>query len=127
MIQNQTYLNVIDNSGAKEFLCIKVLYGYKRRYAQVGDIIIGSIKSLRSKRRLTSKVKKGEIYRALIIREKKGIYVPFGDTYTFFENSILLLNKQNKMIGTRIFGGIPKKFRQTKFLKICSLATGLII
>lgn len=126
MIQNGSYLNIIDNSGAKEVSCIKVFPGYKRRYAYCGSTILVSVKSLRSKRRLNSKVKKGDVLKALVIRTKVPSKSFMGDSFTFFENSALLLNKSNKLLGTRIFGVIPKFFRQTKYLKICSLSLGLI-
>lgn len=126
MIQTGTYLNVLDNCGAKIVFCIKVLSGYKRRYAQLGDIIIISIKKLRLKRRLYSKVKKGDIYSALILKTKSSIKYKFGDSFSFLENSVVLLNKQNKLIGTRIFGGIHKKFRYTKYVKFLFLANGIL-
>jgi len=126
MIQNGSYLNVIDNSGAKTAYCIKVVSGYKCRYAFIGNVIVISIKSLRSKRRSTSKTKKGEIYKAVIVRTKTKIKNVFGDNINFFENSIVLLNKQYKFIGTRIFGSVPKFLRYTKYLKVASLSSGLV-
>jgi len=126
MIQNGTYLNVIDNSGAKICYCIKVFFGFKRKYAFIGDLIVVSVKRLRTKRRATSKTKKGEIYKAVLIRTKKKENTKFGDTFSFFENSIVLLTKQFKFLGTRVFGSVPKKLRYTKFLKIVSLSAGLI-
>jgi large subunit ribosomal protein L14 len=127
MIQNHTYLNIIDNSGAKNVSCIKVINGYKRRYAKIGDLIMVSIKNLRLKRRSSSKVKKGELFKALIIRTKIKTDSFFGDHFLFLENAAILLNKQNKLVGTRIFGSVPKNFRRTKFLKICFLSLGLIV
>ena len=127
MIQVGTYLNVVDNSGAKKACCLKVLKGYQRRYAFPGDIIVVSIKSLRSKRRSTSKAKKGQIFKALVVRTKARIKKSFsGESLNFFENSVVLLNNQNKLIGTRIFGTLPKFFRYTKFLKLTFLALGLV-
>jgi large subunit ribosomal protein L14 len=127
MIQSGTYLNVVDNSGAKKACCLKVLKGYQRRYAFPGDIIVVSIKSLRSKRRSTSKAKKGQIFKALVVRTKARIKKSFsGESLNFFENSVVLLNNQNKLIGTRIFGTLPKFFRYTKFLKLTFLALGLV-
>ena len=126
MIQNGSYLHVVDNSGAKIAYCIKVLSGYKCRYAVTGDLIVISIKNLRSKRRSTSKTKKGEIYKAVVVRTKAKKKNFFGDDIIFFENSIVLLNKQYKCIGTRIFGSVPKFLRYTKFLKIASLSSGLV-
>lgn len=126
MIQTGTFLNVLDNSGAKSIFCIKVLSGYKRRYAKLGDKIIVSIKKLRLKRRATSKVKKGEIYTALIVKTKTKNKYTYGDSFSSFENAAVLLNKQNKLIGTRIFGALPNNFRYTKYLKFLFLASGTI-
>lgn len=126
MIQVGTLLKVLDNSGAKIVSCIKVLSGYKRRYAKLGDQIIVSVKQLRTKRRAFSKVKKGEIYHALILKTKSAKCYKFGDNIAFFENAALLLNKQNKLIGTRVFGAVHKHFRYTKYLKFLFLAMGLI-
>ena len=126
MIQNGSFLNVIDNSGAKVIYCIKVVSGYKRRYASIGDLIVVSVKSLRSKRRAASKTKKGEVYKAVVVRIKKKFFSFNGDSLNFLENSVVLLNKQNKFIGTRIFGSVPLSLRYTKFLKIASLSSGLV-
>lgn len=126
MIQSGTVLNVIDNSGAKEVRCIKVISGYRRRYARIGDSIVVSVIALRTKRRLTVKIKKGEVSKALIVRTKTKIKSLIGESLSFLENSVVLLNNQNKPIGTRIFGSLPQKFRYTKYLRITSLSTGLI-
>jgi len=126
MIQVGTYLNVADNSGARSVACIKVLKGYKQRYAVLGDLILVSVKSIRTKRRLSSKVKKGELFKALIIKTKLSNNFFFGDSLKFSENSVVLLNKNNKNLGTRIFGSIPKILRYTKFLRLASLSSGLI-
>ena len=126
MIQSGTYLNVIDNSGAKDICCIKVLPGYKRKYASIGDIIVVSVKSLRSKRRATSKVKKGDVLKALVVRTKIGYKDFSGKQLTFLENSAVLLNNQFKPLGTRVFGPVPKEFNYTKYLKVASLSAGSI-
>lgn len=126
MIQVGTILKVIDNSGAKIVCCIKVLQGFQRRYARLGDVVLISVKELRSKRKAFSKVKKGEIYRALITRTKLLTKSQSGDSILFSENSVVLLNKQNKLIGTRVFGGIYKHFRYTKYLKFLFLAKGIM-
>jgi large subunit ribosomal protein L14 len=125
MIQNGTFLNVIDNSGAKTVFCIKVLSGYRKRYAGIGDKIIISVKKLRLKRRAQSKVKKGDIFPAIIVRTKVTSPFLYGDKLSFSENSVVLLNKQNKLIGTRIFGVMPKSFRYSKYLKLISLSSGI--
>ncbi len=125
MIQVGTFLNIIDNSGAKIVSCIKIITGYRSRYSYIGNKILISIKQLRNKRRKTSKVKKGDIYSALILREKTYNKNFFGDQSCFLENSAVLLNKQNKLIGTRIFGSVSKIFRYTKFLKIIAVSSGI--
>jgi len=126
MIQNGTYLNVIDNSGAKIVGCIQVKNGFKKRYASMGDIIVVSVKSLRNKRRITSKVKKGEVLKALIVRTKSSSKEYSNKSINFFENSVILLTNNNRPVGTRIFGVLPKFFRYTKHFKIASLSAGLI-
>ena len=126
MIQKGTYLNVIDNSGAKDVCCIQVLKGYRKRYATIGDIIIVSIKSLRLKRRSLSKIKKGEVSKALVVRTKVSKNSYSFESSNFFENSVVLLSRQNKLLATRIFGVVPKYFRHTKFLRIVSLASGFV-
>ena len=112
MIQQQTILKVADNSGAKTVKCIKVLGGVKKKIAKLGDIIIVSIKTLRNKSKFTSKVNKGEIYKALIVRTKKKYVIKNGFTINFNENSVSLLNKQNKPIGTRILGPLSKRLKK---------------
>jgi large subunit ribosomal protein L14 len=126
MIQKGSFLNVIDNSGAKNVCCIQVMRGYRKRYASVGDVIIVSIKNLRLKRKKLARVKKGEVSRALVIRTKvlKKSYAH--DSLSFFENGVVLLSRQNKLLGTRIFGAVPQKFRSSKFLRVISLASGFI-
>jgi len=126
MIQKGTYLNVIDNSGAKEVCCIHVLNGYRKRYAAIGDTIVVSIKSLRIKRRSHAKIKKGEVLKALIVRTKTNIKNYSLEQLSFLENSAILLSRQDKLLGTRIFGSVPSCFRYTKFLRIVSLASGFI-
>jgi large subunit ribosomal protein L14 len=126
MIQGGTYLNIIDNSGAKKVCCLKVSGGYRRRYAGVGDLIVVSVKSLRAKRRATSKAKKGEIFKALVVRTKASTKQFSGENISFFENAAVLLTNQKKFVGTRVFGVLPKKFRYTKFLRLTSLSSGLI-
>lgn len=118
MIQTQTKLKVADNSGAKLLLCIKVLGGSKRRYASVGDIVTVSVKEAIP----NSKVKKGSVMRAVIVRTKKEILRGDGSYIKFDDNSAVLINQQNEPIGTRIFGPVARELRAKKFMKIISLA-----
>jgi large subunit ribosomal protein L14 len=124
MIQTGTYLNVIDNSGAKRVNCIKILNtGYKQRYAKIGTIILVSIKSVRFSKNI--KVKKGELCYALIIKTKTKS-LNYSTYRKYFDNAVVLLNKKNnKLLGTRIFSTIPKEFKYTKFLKCISLSSGI--
>jgi|TARA_B100000123_G_C25461918_1_gene310731 large subunit ribosomal protein L14 len=126
MIQSGTRLNVIDNSGAKSVSCIKVSKGYRRRYAFVGDVITVSVKSLRSKRKATSKVKKGDVVKALVVRTKTGKKDFSGKSLGFFENSVVLLTNQYKPIGSRIFGTLPKFFDFSKYLKVSTISSNTI-
>ena len=118
MIQAETKLKVADNSGAKLLLCIKVLGGSKRRYASVGDIIIVSVKEAIP----NSKVKKGSVMRAVIVRTAKEIQRQDGSYIKFDDNSAVLINQQNEPIGTRIFGPVARELRAKRFMKIISLA-----
>ncbi len=118
MIQMQTVLNVADNSGAKKVQCIKVLGGSKRKYASIGDVIVVSVKEALPE----SKVKKGEVKRAVIVRTKKEIERPDGSYIRFDENSAVLINPQLEPIGTRIFGPVARELRAKNFMKIISLA-----
>lgn len=126
MIQQQTILKVADNSGAKTVKCIKVLGGFKKRYANLGDIIVVSIQQLRNKSKKTSKVLKGAVFRALVVRTKTNKQKKDGSTRIFQENSVVLINKQGNPIGTRIIGPISKTLKKKKFIKFISLSRGLI-
>jgi large subunit ribosomal protein L14 len=126
MIQQQTILKVADNSGAKTVKCIKVLGGFKKRYAKLGDIVVVSVQQLRNKSKKTSKVSKGEVFRALVVRTKKKYRKKDGSSFFLQENAVALINKQGNPIGTRILGPIPKILKKTKFMKFVSLSIGLI-
>lgn len=126
MIQQQTILKVADNSGAKTVRCIKVLGGFKKRYAKLGDIVVVSVQQLRNKSKKTSKVSKGEVFRALVVRTKKRYRKKDGSSFFLQENAVALINKQGNPIGTRILGPIPKILKKTKFMKFVSLSIGLI-
>ena len=119
MIQMQTNLDVADNSGARRVQCIKVLGGSKRRTASVGDVIVVSIKEAIPR----GKVKKGEVYDAVVVRTRKGVRRADGSLIRFDTNAAVLLNnKQGEPIGTRIFGPVTRELRAKKFMKIISLA-----
>ncbi|MBN2717141.1 MAG: 50S ribosomal protein L14 [Deltaproteobacteria bacterium] len=118
MIQMESQLNVADNSGAKKLVCIKVKGGSKRKYATIGDVITVSIRETIA----NSKVKKGDVAQAVIVRTKKELKRPDGSYIRFDENSAVLVNAQNEMIGTRIFGPVARELRAKKFMKIVSLA-----
>lgn len=118
MIQMETNLDAADNSGARGLICIKVLGGSKRRYAGIGDVIKVSIKDAIPR----SKVKKGEVYDALVVRTRKGVRRPDGSLIRFDSNAAVLLNNQLQPIGTRIFGPVTRELRTEEFMKIVSLA-----
>ena len=118
MIQMQTKLNVADNSGAKEVACIKVLGGSKRRYATIGDIIVVSIKDALP----NSKVKKGDVAKAVVVRTVKNVRRADGTYIRFDDNSAVLINASKEPVGTRIFGPVARELRAKQFVKIVSLA-----
>ena len=118
MIQMQTSLDVADNSGAKKVMCIKVLGGSHRRYAGIGDIIKVSVKDAMPRTR----VKKGDVYNALVVRTRKGVRRADGSVIRFDGNAAVILNTQLQPIGTRIFGPVTRELRGDKFMKIISLA-----
>ena len=118
MIQMTSVLDVADNSGAKKVYCIKVIGGSRRRYAGIGDVIIVSVREAIP----GSKVKKGEVARAVIVRTQKELARPDGSFIRFDGNSAVLINKENEPIGTRIFGPVARELRAKRFMKIISLA-----
>ena len=118
MIQMQTVLDVAHNTGARSVMCIKVLGGSKRRYASVGDIIKVSIKDAAPRGR----VKKGDVYSAVVVRTAKGVRRPDGSLVKFDNNAAVLLNNKLEPIGTRIFGPVTRELRGERFMKIVSLA-----
>ncbi len=118
MIQTETYLDVADNSGARRVMCIKVLGGSKRRYARVGDLIKVTVKEAIPR----GKVKKGEVYNAVVVRTAKGVRRPDGSLIRFDGNAAVLLNNKLEPIGTRIFGPVTRELRSERFMKIISLA-----
>jgi large subunit ribosomal protein L14 len=118
MIQVQSLLDVADNSGARKLFCIKVLGGSKRRYATIGDIIVVSVRDALP----NSKVKKGSVMKAVIVRTRRGVRRLDGSVIRFDTNSAVLIDAQKQPIGTRIFGPVARELRQKNYLKIISLA-----
>ncbi|MDA7844902.1 50S ribosomal protein L14 [Gammaproteobacteria bacterium] len=122
MIQMQSILKIADNSGARSVMCIKVLGGSKRRYANIGDIIKVAIREAIP----TGKVKKGQVCDALIVRTRKGVRRSDGSLIKFDENAAVLVNAQKAPIGTRVFGPVTRELREGKHMKILSLAPEVI-
>lgn len=122
MIQVQARMKVADNSGAKEVQCIKVIGGSKRRTASVGDIVVVSVKAALP----TSKVKKGEVAKAVIVRTKREIRRSDGSSIRFDDNAAVIINQNKEPVGTRIFGPVARELRARQFLKIISLAPEVV-
>ena len=122
MIQQETILKVADNSGARELLCIRVLGGSYRKYASVGDIIIGTVKVAQP----NAQVKKGDVVRAVVVRVSKEFHRADGSNIRFDENAAVLITPQNNPRGTRIFGPVARELRDRQFTKIISLAPEVI-
>ena len=122
MIQQESRLKVADNTGARELLCIRVLGGSKRRYARVGDIIVGTVKVATPQ----GAVKKGEVVKAVVVRTKKAYGRDDGTQIAFDENAAVIIDNQNNPRGTRIFGPVARELRDRNFMKIVSLAPEVI-
>ncbi|MCK5851439.1 50S ribosomal protein L14 [bacterium] len=122
MIQMQTRVSVADNSGAKELMCIKVLGGTRRRYAHIGDVIVGTVKAAQP----DSNVKKGEVVRAVIVRTKAKISRKDGSKLRFDSNSVVIIDAQLNPRGTRIFGPVARELREKNYMKIISLAPEVV-
>ncbi|MFA5360397.1 MAG: 50S ribosomal protein L14 [Candidatus Paceibacterota bacterium] len=122
MIQPQTILKVIDNSGAKIIRCFKILGGTRRRYAEIGDIIIGSVQVAEPRR----EIKKKAVVRAIVLRQKKSFRRKDGSYIRFDENAVVLINDKNEPLGNRIFGPIPREIKEKGHSKIAGLAPELV-
>jgi len=122
MIQMQTILDVADNSGARKVGCIRILGGTRRKYARVGDVIVVSVKDAVP----NSKIRKGEVVRAVVVRTTKEVGRPDGSYIRFDDNSAVLINPQGEPIGTRIFGPVARELRARRFMKIVSLAPEVV-
>ncbi|MBR2740791.1 MAG: 50S ribosomal protein L14 [Oscillospiraceae bacterium] len=118
MVQMQTYLKVADNTGAKEIMCIRVLGGTRRRYANIGDVIVASVK----KAQPGGTVKKGDVVKAVIVRSTKGMRRDDGSYIRFDENAAVIIGNDKNPVGTRIFGPVARELRDKDYLKIASLA-----
>ncbi len=118
MIQQQSMLNVADNTGAKDIMCIRVLGGSMRRYANIGDIIVASVKSAAP----GGQVKKGDVVKAVVVRSRKGLRRPDGSYIRFDENAAVIIKEDKTPRGTRIFGPVARELREKDFMKIISLA-----
>jgi len=124
MIQTQTCLKVSDNSGAKTTRCIKIISGYKNRWAVLNSSILVSIIKLKKKKTISSKVKKGQILKGIVIRTKSKTKKKNGNFIKFYENSVVLVSKDSKPIGTRVQGPVSKELRYGKFMKLASISLG---
>jgi large subunit ribosomal protein L14 len=118
MIQQESVLEVADNSGARKVLCIRVLGGTRRRYASIGDIIVVAVKDAIP----NGRVKKGEVRKAVVVRTAKGVGRPDGSYIKFDDNAAVLIDAQREPVGTRIFGPVARELRAKRFMKIISLA-----
>jgi len=118
MIQQESRLKVADNSGAREVLCIRVLGGTKKRYASVGDKIVASVKNATP----SGNVKKGQVVKAVVVRAKKEIRRPDGSYIRFSDNACVIIDENNQMKGTRVFGPVARELRENDFMKVVSLA-----
>ena len=118
MIQSESRLNVADNSGAKQILCIRVLGGTKKRYASVGDKIVGTVKSATP----SGTVKKGQVVKAVVVRVKKEVRRPDGSYIRFSDNACVIIDENGQMKGTRVFGPVARELRENDFMKVVSLA-----
>ena len=118
MIQQESRLKVADNSGAREVLCIRVLGGTKKRYASVADKIVASVKSASP----SGSVKKGQVVKAVVVRAKKEIRRPDGSYIRFSDNACVVIDENNQMKGTRVFGPVARELRENDFMKVVSLA-----
>lgn len=122
MIQMQTMLDVADNTGAKQVLCIKVLGGTRRRYAQIGDVIVGTVRKAQS----NVDIKPGDIVRGVIVRTRKSLRREDGSYVKFDKNALVILDKEQEPKGSRIFGAVARELREKNFMKIIALAPEVV-
>lgn len=124
MIQTETLLRVTDNSGAKKVKCIKVLGGFRRKYANYGDLIVVSIRDVKQHKKKKVKIKEGEVVHALVVRTKAKLVRQNSSHIKCQENSVVLITNKNKPIATRVLGPVPRELRHSKFMKVASLSSG---
>ena len=124
MIQPESILRVTDNSGAKKVKCIKVLGGFRRKYANQADLIVVSIRRVKQHKKKKIKVKEGEVVHALVVRTTSKVFRRNQSQIRCQENSVVLMTPKNKPIATRVVGPVPKEFRHSKFMKVASLSSG---
>jgi len=124
MIQTNSLFRVSDNSGAKKVKCIKVLGGFRRQFAYIGDLVVGSIQNVKQHKKKKIKVKEGEVIRALVIRTRAKTLRKNSSRLSFQENSVVLMNNKNKPLSTRVIGPVGKEFRNSKFMRVASLSSG---
>lgn len=124
MIQSQTIFRVSDNSGAKKVKCIKVLGGFKRKFACVGDLVVGSIQYVKQHKKKKVKVKEGEVVQGLVVRTCQRVVRKNFSRFCCQENALVLVTNQTKPVATRVLGPVSKEFRGSKFMKIASLSSG---
>jgi len=126
MIQTETLLRVTDNSGAKKVKCIKVLGGFRRKFANLGDLIVVSIRRVKQHKKKKIKVKEGEVTHALVVRTKAKFARQNSTQLQCQENSVVLMTNKNKPFATRVLGPVPRALRHSKFMKVASLSAGFI-
>lgn len=126
MIQTQTIFRVSDNSGAKKVKCIKVLGGFRRKFAKVGDLIVVSIRRIKQHKKKKIKIKEGDVTFALVVRTKQKVIRQNFCQFSCQENSVVLVTNKKKPIATRVLGPIPRELRHSKFMKVASLSAGFI-
>lgn len=124
MIQSQTIFRVCDNSGAKKVKCIKVLGGFKRKFACVGDLVVGSIQYVKQHKKKKLRVKEGEVVRALIVKSCSKTARKNFSRFSCKENSVVLMMNSSKPVATRVLGSVPKELRNSKFLRVATISSG---
>ena len=126
MLQESSFLRISDNSGGRKFKTIKILGGFKKRYGKVGEVIVGSIRGLRLNKKKKLKIKEGEVVRGLVIRTKGKVKRENLTETKFLENAVVLLNKKNQPLGSRVMGPVFRELRKSKYMKVASLSRGFI-